>query len=431
MSNATLDVLVIGAGIAGLTAARALAEAGRTVTLLEASDRVGGRILTLREGDGLFELGAEFIHGKPPELWRLIEEAGLATYELAGSTVSREVEGLQEHSEQEDGDDTFSILEALKNWHEPDLSFAQYLERERVPAGQQQHITGYIEGFNAADAREISVASLRVQQAAEDAIEGDRLFRVCDGYDRVPQFVARRFREAGGTLSLSTRVHRIAWQPGRVDVEATGDGRRLRYRAHCAVVAVPLGVLQASTLEFAPIPNPVREASRLCMGQVCRFTLQFHERFWERLQPALLRDLSFLFSFASMPPVWWTPHPADGNFITGWVGGPRSEALRHLPPQQLGQVGCAALANIFSLRTEMVRKQLVRCVTHDWQRDEHALGAYSYVATGALDACSRMTEPAAGTLFFAGEHTDTTGHWGTVHAAIRSGLRAASQILQT
>ena len=67
--------------------------------------------------------------------------------------------------------------------------------------------------------------------------------------------------------------------------------------------------------------------------------------------------------------------------------------------------------------------------SHDWQRDPYALGAYSYVATGGLDASRQMSQPVEQTLFFAGEHTDITGHWGTVHAAMRSGLRAAQQIL--
>ena len=166
------------------------------------------------------------------------------------------------------------------------------------------------------------------------------------------------------------------------------------------------------------------------MGNARRFTLVFREPFWKHLQPADLRELSFLLSFSSMPPVWWTPHPAPGNTLTGWVGGPRSAALANLTPDQLAEVACKTLAQIFSLDPADIRDQLIACHTHDWQHDALSLGAYSYIAAGALDACSKMTLPADDTLYFAGEHTDTTGHWGTVHAAIRSGLRAAQQILQ-
>ena len=86
------------------------------------------------------------------------------------------------------------------------------------------------------------------------------------------------------------------------------------------------------------------------------------------------------------------------------------------------------LERIFGLQ-EKIQALLKGCYTHDWQHDRFALGAYSYVATGGLDASRQMTEPVAETLFFAGEHTDITGHWGTVHAAMRSGLRAAEQVL--
>jgi monoamine oxidase len=146
--------------------------------------------------------------------------------------------------------------------------------------------------------------------------------------------------------------------------------------------------------------------------------------------PRSAGDFSFLFAFASMPPVWWTPHPAPGNTLTGWVGGPRSEALANVTAAQLGELACEILAPIFSLDPQAVRAELLACHTHDWRHDGLCFGSYSYVPAGALDAPSKMTIPTANTLFFAGEHTDTTGHWGTVHAAIRSGLRAADQVLK-
>ena len=76
-----------------------------------------------------------------------------------------------------------------------------------------------------------------------------------------------------------------------------------------------------------------------------------------------------------------------------------------------------------------MEQQLAATYTHNWRDDPYSCGSYSYVPAGGLDASAAMTEPEAGTLFFAGEHTDTSGHWGTVHAALRTGLRAARQVL--
>jgi monoamine oxidase len=99
--------------------------------------------------------------------------------------------------------------------------------------------------------------------------------------------------------------------------------------------------------------------------------------------------------------------------------------------EELGVHACITLARIFGLEQNYVREQLLGSYTHDWQNDAFSDGAYSYVAAGGLDASRQMSEPVANTLYFAGEHTDITGHWGTVHAAMRSGMRAATQILGT
>jgi monoamine oxidase len=426
MQSHQSEILVIGAGMAGLTAARTLAEAGRNVTLLEASSRVGGRIHTLREGNEIIELGAEFVHGQPPDLWSLIEEANLETYELDGSNLAFEDGQLQTRDDNEEANEA---LEKLESWVKPDLTFADYLAQYSLPVHQRQTAIGYVEGFNAADHRIIGVASLALQQAAEDSIEADRIFRLRNGYDQLPQFLAQKFTQAGGRLLFDMLVERIDWSHSHVRVEANTNGQPTRFEASQAVIALPLGVLQQKSVAFVPTPDALHEAARLRMGHARRFTLLFRESFWTHLEPATLSELSFLFSFTSMPPVWWTAHPAQSNTLTGWVGGPRSEALANLLPSQLGEAACTELARIFSLDATYLRSQLIACHTHDWQRDALTFGAYSYIPAGALDACSKMTIPADKTLYFAGEHTDTTGQWGTVQAAIRSGQRAAHQIL--
>jgi len=165
------------------------------------------------------------------------------------------------------------------------------------------------------------------------------------------------------------------------------------------------------------------------MGEVCRFTLLFREPFWQGLEPDALQRLSFLFSFDMNPRVWWTAHPAGFNTITAWTGGPDAEALLQLSADDLASLACDQLATIFSLSRSRVQELLIGCYFHNWACDLFTRGAYSYVSAGAVDASRKMTIPEAGnTLFFAGEHTDTTGHWGTVHAAIRSGMRVAQQI---
>jgi monoamine oxidase len=426
MTSETNDVVVVGAGMAGLTAARALAEAGLRVLVVEAQERIGGRILTQHVASEAIELGAEFIHGRPPELWALIDEAGLETYERGGSRVCFEDGALTNCGGEMD--EIFGPLEKLEHFDGPDITFAEYLDREKIPEEDRDRMIGYVEGFNAADHRVISAASLGAQQKAEDASDGDRIYRLRDGYDQLPAYLESRIIEHGGSVRTSAPVKAIRWEAGRIEI-ATDTGT---FHAKRAVVTLPLAVLQSGSVAISPEPGLVlKAANHLRMGQVCRFTLLFREQFWKALPPQPeLGEVSFLFSFSEMPPVWWTPHPEASKSITGWVGGPRSQMLAGMGTEELGHHACATLARIFGLEQDHIHGLLLGCYTHDWQHDAFSGGAYSYVAAGGLDASRQMTEPVAKTLYFAGEHTDTTGHWGTVHAAMRSGLRATAQILE-
>ena len=425
MTETAAEVLIIGAGMAGLTAARRLAESGVQVIVLEAQDHIGGRILTQHIDAEALELGAEFIHGRAPELWDLIEEAGLETYERGGAQFCFDSSGLNACPDELAA--LFDPLAKLENFTGPDLTFAEYLDREAIPAEDRLPTIGYVEGFNAADHREISAASLGVQQRAEDSIEGDRTFRLRGGYAQLPAYLTSRIAEYKGIIHLGKPVHEIRWSLDQVEIIT----ENCIFTATQAIITVPLGVLQSGSIAITPRPDAILEAaSRLRMGHACRFTLLFREPFWKNLtHPPTIADLSFLFSFTQMPPVWWTPHPEPSNTITGWVGGPRSAKLADLSPDDLAQQACASLAKIFSLEAAHLQALLLSIHTHNWASDPYFLGAYSYVAAGGLDAPLQMAKPVANTLFFAGEHTDTTGHWGTVHAAIRSGLRAAAQIL--
>jgi monoamine oxidase len=429
MNDRQQDVLVIGAGIAGLAAARALAESGLRVTVLEASSRVGGRIHTIHADGQSIELGAEFIHGRPPELWSLIEEAGLETYERTGSHFHADSGGLEADSDSDSDDEpeedpTFAPLEALKRFPGPDIPFTDYLEQTRVPQADRRPAIGYVEGFNAADATQASVLALGKQQRAEDAIQGDRLWSLPAGYDQLPAFLADRIRAANGILLLDHTVSLIRWNEGQVEVE-TSDGT---FHAQRAVITIPLAVLQSRKPTFDPEPKAIFDAvDKLREGQVCRFTLVFRTAFWQS-RPGL-EDLSFLMTTHTVPAVWWTTHPHPTNTITGWAGGPRAAQLLALSKGDLAARACAILAEALSIPVAQLKADLVSVHTHDWQQDPHAQAAYTWLPVGGINAPEQLTQPVEDTLYFAGEHTDTTGHWGTVHAALGSGLRAAAQII--
>lgn len=435
LSGQTAEVLVLGAGMAGLAAARSLAERGLRPLVLEARDRVGGRVYSLQTEQGVVELGAEFVHGRDPGLWALIEEAGAEMAERDGTMLRESAAGELAEDEHAEEGGLFDPLEQLANLPQ-DMSFADWLASSDVPKGQHAALCSYVEGFNAADANRISALSLGLQQKAEERIEGYRAWHVRGGYSQLAIYLANRVRELGGEVRLGCVVQSVRWNTGDVVVE-TNLGT---FRAPRCIVTLPLGVLHRANREggvqLEPEPAAIAHARRLAMGSAERFTMIFRERWWERsksVDEKTLEAMSFLFTFRRSPPVWWTQHPEPQALptLTGWAGGPRAAKLVGRDPEDLGDESCRALAEVFGVPEQQVRAALMGTYKHDWELDPCACGAYSYVPAGALDAPAAMAEPECDTLFFAGEHTDTTANWGTVHAALGTGLRAAQQVFDS
>lgn len=430
----SFDVIVVGAGVAGLNAARELGAAGLSVLVLEARSRVGGRILTVHESAAL-ELGAEFVHGLPMSSWSLIREAGLSTVERTGVPYLYEGGTLTPASPQAGG--AYQTLEDMAIWfrQQPantDLSFSRYLDAANIEPAAAEPARRYVEGFNAADQDRIGVAALVRQQEAEDSIEGDRVFHIVGGYDQLPRFLAAQVQRHGGVILLDHAVHRIAWAQGMAAAETLEFGAVQRYRARFIIITLPLGVLQARDVVFhPPIEALQADADQMAMGDALRLTLLFRQPFWTDRAP----ELGFLMAPGKSFPTWWTAQPESVASLTGWVGGARAfkniGSMRTAGSENLTNAGLNEIRSMFAMPQREMQNLLLAAHWHDWRADRYSLGAYSYAPVGSVDASRRLAAPRQGTLFFAGEHTDIQGHWGTVHGALASGSRAAKQILAT
>jgi len=302
-----VDVVVIGAGAAGLTAAAELSEAGLSVTILEARTRMGGRIYTLNDVGQQFpiELGAEFIHGRPPEIFGPLQQNQIRIREVDGDHWCVEKSRLKSC-------DFFSEIEKIlekMNDEDPDESFASFLKRCCSDASDKnrQHALGYVAGFNAADPAQVSVHWLVHQMRAEEKIDGDRAFRADGGYQPFLQLLQTRVAQAGVRVQTNTVVRRVAWSPGAASIKAVSANHEFSLHASRALVTVPLGVLQApagepGAIEFVPpLPAQQRDAiASMEMGRVLRIVLHFRERFWAKIRAGNngknLSGLSFLFS---------------------------------------------------------------------------------------------------------------------------------------
>jgi monoamine oxidase len=457
---ADYDVLVIGAGAAGLAAAHALAAHGLSIAILEARDRIGGRIYTVHpSGASLpIELGAEFVHGMPPETFTIAQAAGLTLCERIGvmwssygGQLSRAYDEEVEDDDADDDNDEAEaggmdgILAAIAAWQGEDMTFQAFVDAhfagERWAAARQQ-ARGYVEGYEAADPTQVSVRWLAQSEAASATFGGDRQFRVLEGYDRVLHWLRDGLDPARASLRLNSVVHEVRWSRGQVEAHIRSSfGTPLDpVTARSAVVTLPLGVLIAppdapGAVRFTPaLPDQCAAIGQLAMGHTFKVNLRFREPFWDpdhaktsRL-PALPR-LSFLFSDDAAVPTWWTSYPLRSPILTAWVGGPRAERLAAQPADAIAEQALAALGRVLGVDRRELESQLEGWYVHNWSADPFARGAYSYVRAGGIDAPGRLGAPVQDTLFFAGEATDETGNTGTVHAALASGTRAAGKII--
>jgi len=433
----TAEIVIIGAGAAGLAAGRILAESGKRVVILEARDRIGGRIFTHHTDPNVpVELGAEFIHGLPPVSWSLLREAQLCAIERQGETFCFEATRLEPCAERQR--DAFSVLNEMDTWLDrreltSDVSFEGYLQAAHVDPASAERAAGYVEGFNAADRKIVSAAALVRQQRAENKLQGDRIFHVRSGYDALPNYLADRLSRAAGSILLESPAQEIRWSRGSVSVRGrVASGAEFNVEAPQAIVTLPSGVLQAGSVAFDPMPGDVAQHwNFLKMGRAERISLLFERSFWRDEAP----ELGFLFAPEELITTWWTTGPETTPLITGWAAGATTMARWQqaglVGASRLAEVALNSLAKIFRVDETKLRRWLISAHYHDWQGDEFSRGAYSYVATGGLDAARVMSTPVEQTLFFAGEHTDTENQWGTVHAALASGARAAQQILET
>ncbi len=409
------DVVVIGAGAAGLACASELGSAGLRVLCLEGRDRIGGRIHTVHDVRAAIpiELGAEFVHGRPREIFDLAESAALPVEESGGRMLYVAGGG---HAEAPGG---WGVLEDMRRSAslECDESFQSFLDRSQYHQDEKQAASGFVEGFNAARKEEVSVASLAKDMAAADEIDGDRSFRLCEGYDTV----ARALAGTPDAVRLCSVVEMVAWHTGGCRIRlATGE----EYVSTRVVITVPLGVLQAGAIRFDPEPEGIFEAVRaLRVGQAVRVTFRFERAFWE--DAPRFAGAGFLLSAEPVFPTWWSVLPWREPVLTGWSAGPKADPLARLAePEVIARA-------IESLRRVVGREPaaVTGAWFHDWRADPFARGAYSWVPAGALPARDVLARPVAETLYFAGEHTDLAGYGGTVHGAIASGRRAARQIL--
>lgn len=428
------DIIVIGGGAAGLAAARILARRRMRVMLLEARDRVGGRVWShpIARSTTPAELGAEFIHGPAPESTALLRDAGIATVAIDGEGWGRSKGGNLQREERgfAEAAGIFDAALALAG----DESADEFLRRfDRDPAARDVAAAAraFVEGFDAADPARASARA--IAQEWRSGVDSTAA-RPIGGYGPLFERMRGDCAAAGVRIRLSTTVRRVSWRTGSVLVDSVDfEGTSRTVTARNAVVTLPAGVLRRrgdeSAVAFDPELPPEKRAAlgHIETGHVVKVTLWFRSAFWERINGERYRDGTFFRSEAGPFPAYWTQLPVRSRLVVAWAGGPKAIALEGLSNTDRIERALNGFGRLLG-EPKLASNEFECGITHDWNRDPLARGAYSYVTVGGEESRAELARSLDGTLFFAGEATATAGEAGTVNGAFETGRRAAMEI---
>ena len=425
------DTIVIGAGVSGLTAARLLARAGRHVVVLEARDRVGGRVHTDRTDGLVTDLGASWIHGiNDSPVAAAAEAFGMHMVEFTVGGYqpdSRPIayyapdgERLSDAAAQRFIDDIHAVDATLLGVvadSDPDASYRDVTETAIAMQGwaeeRAQHVREYLE-HRSEEQYGAWIEDLAAHGLDDDVVDGDEVV-FPDGYDRLPEHLA-----AGLDIRYENIVSRVQWSAGDVTV-TTNHGT---LTADNAVVTVPVGVLQAKDFAIEPpLPQPNAGAlARLRMNAFEKVFLRFPTKFWD--------DDVYAIRQQGQEGAWWhswydlTPLHGTPTLLT-FAAGPAAVHTRGWSDEHVVESVLRQLRRIYGERVEEPTHVHITA----WQDDPFAHGAYAYMTVGSTTADhDDLATPIGGVLHIAGEATWTDDP-ATVTAALHSGHRAAANIL--
>ena len=422
MAEQHYNVIVIGAGAAGLLASWEMASAGLQVLTLEARNRVGGRMHTgvLKETQ-IAEIGAEFVHGELPISLGLLDAAGLEITPIKGKMLT-----VRNGRVTENDNDLFAHWELfaekfkmLETDMTVDAFLKTYFADDRFTSFRNS-VQRYASGFDGADTQFASIKILGEEWLKEEE-EEETQFRIENGYSALAEWLQQQLIEAGAVLKFNEVVESVEWDTSLINVQLT-DGDQ--FTCDRLLVTIPLNHLQTSSIRFTPA-LPIQSAfHQIGCGHVLRVNLLFTDAFWFSIDT----HLGFAFG-EDMIPTWWTRYPSDEPIIVGWVGGPDAEKLSVDTDGQLVDLALKSLGRMLNIDEAVLQSKLVAASVGNWKQEHFTGMSYSYATPESATARNLINKNVESKIFFAGEAFYEGDAQGTVEAAFDSGQKKAREII--
>jgi monoamine oxidase len=410
-----MKVIIIGAGASGLMAAKELTQRKVEVVLLEALDRIGGRIHTFTPDGftGYVEAGAEFIHGKLPLTCSLLQEAGLAYAPVEGEMYRvRNGEICDDFGEGPDWKEFYKAMNSLKE----DCTILQLLDNRFSSPDYEnlrREVRSRAQGLDLADISRLSVFSIREEWQSQET-----QYRPIGGYSLLMEYLYRHAAAfALFELHFGQKATEIIWSEGMVTVKTQDKV----FAGTSVIVTVPLGILFRNEITFVPdIPEVRAQFGRIGFGSVIKIALEFAHPFWA----ASFADLGFLFSDGGF--TFWTQLPQETPLLIGWIGNDHTAGFESTDDEELIDKALRKLQEAFQ---SIKVKELYRAgAVFRHGRQSFSGGGYSWLTPESNHAIEIINKGVCETIWFAGEAFHPHKGVGLVEAALQSGKQTAKRI---
>jgi monoamine oxidase len=423
MVKSELDIGIAGAGIAGLVAGTELQRAGYNVSIFEAGTCIGGRIQSIKVGGLIVETGPEFIHGHLRETLGLLKKYDIDYEVIDGKMYSAWNGKLEETYGMTKGWDL--LLNKMKSL-EYDQPLNEFLENNFQ--GNQfnelkKFATRFAEGFDLADTNDASTMALYSEWQHEESDQ----YRIPTGYGSLIAAIEKEFKTQGGKILLNHSIAKVDWNYDAVQIETT-DHRV--FKIDKLIISLPISLLNqrepsSESIIFHPGLEKKKAAfQNIGFGTVVKIVMIWESTFWKTLAP----DAQFIFSDCFFP-TWWTQNPMDIPMLSGWLGGPKAELYADKADAFFLDNALESLAYMFSLKKEVIKRNLKEFRIFNWKNKPWIRGAYSYARVGSQEARAICREPVQQRIYFTGEAYYEGPFPGTVEAAVVSGQETVRQIL--
>lgn len=417
------NVIIIGAGAAGLYAAQLLQEQRISVSILEATDRFGGRIRVKKEFfDFPLEEGADWIIGDNNPWFERVNSSGIETVDFPDNPLY-EIDGIAKVADMLSGDNDFQqamqFIDDIAQYNGPDLTVKNAVVSANIPSRVQYIVNAIVANRRGASFDAISIKGI-----------SDGLNLVDDGIGKkfavnqsLVNILSGVFSDVLPLISFSTPVTQIDYSDLNTIklTDANGD----THEATRVIITCPLAVLKSGDIVFNP-PLPVSTTSamnRIGMAQGYKVALNFFVNFWGQ-------EVSSIFTAGTAPEYYAAGigRNKQNSLLTALIMGENATSLDGLTDEE---ITLKLLGELDAIYSGEASQQFSESYVTNWGSMPYIQGVTSYPVVSGTGAAKQLSQSVNDQLFFAGEATALKGNYGTIQGALESAERVVEQVLES